>query len=98
MVMYEDFGRGVATIFEQNAWQTTVEISVAGMTSTDVVHIIDAVIEACATSSIPLKGVVVDAGLIAMPADAEFWNAFMRKGVVVVVDIHLDDKILVRRK
>lgn len=98
MVMNKEFGLAVASAFEQNAWQKTVEISVVGKTSQEVNAIIDSVIEACAAQSIALKGIAVDAGLVAMPASSEFWNAFIRKGVVVVVDINLDDKVVVRRK
>lgn len=77
--------------------QKEFEIETAALTSRQVRELIDAVFDAGEASGVTIKGVLVDPMQIPLPADAEFLNAFRQRGRLIVVDINLDDKVIVKR-
>jgi hypothetical protein len=87
----------VADTFASVAAPKEVSVTTLGMTSTDVVAIIDAIFEACEARGTKLKGIVVDAFNYRLPADAEYINATHRGGRLIIADINLNDEIRVRR-
>lgn len=97
MVQHEQYANTVASMFAGSSWQTAIELSTVGFSAVDVERVIDAIIEKCRERGIGLKGIVVDAGLITLPSSADFQNAFFKNGALIVVDININDRIVVRR-
>lgn len=80
-----------------NAAQQEIEIDTAALTGSQVRELIKAVFDAGEAAGVTIKGVLVDPMQIPLPADAEFLNAFRKNGRLIIVDINLDDKVIVRR-
>lgn len=91
------YGELVADTFASVAEPKEVSVTTLGMTSTEVVAIIDAIFETCEGRGTRLKGIVVDAFNYKLPADAEYINATHRNGRLIIADINLNDEIMVRR-
>jgi hypothetical protein len=94
----EEIGRAVADTLVANPDQKSIEIDTPGMTGRDVGELIDAVYDACAAAGVSVKGVKVDPMQHPLPAGAQYVNAYMREGRLIVVDLEVDDKVVVRRK
>jgi hypothetical protein len=94
----EELGRAVADTLAANPDQKTIEIDTPGMTSRNVGKLIDAIYDACAAAGVTVKGVKVDPMQHPLPAEAQYVNAYMRDGRLIVVDLEVDDKVVVRRK
>lgn len=97
MVNVIDLGQVVADTLASNPWQKAITVSTDGMTSTEVAELVDAVANACNALGVGLRGIVVDAALLAMPSNAPFGNAFYRSGRLIVVDINLNDAVVIHR-
>lgn len=97
MTLPPGFGQAVADILLNNPWQQAVDVSLAGMAPADVAATLDDVVNACRSSGVALKGIAVDAGLIARPANPPFQNAWFRHGELIVADVNMNDAMVVRR-
>lgn len=78
--------------------QKTIEIETPGMSSDEVLALVNAVYTKCAEASVTVKGVKVDPMQLGLPATAEFGNGFLSNGRLIIVDLDVDDKVIVRRK
>ena len=87
----------MADTFASVAAPKEVSVTTLGMTSAEVVGIIDGIFEACEARGTKLKCVVVDAFNYKLPPDAEYINATHRNGRLIIADINLNDEIRVRR-
>jgi hypothetical protein len=90
--------RAASELLTDNPHQLTIEIDTPEYTSAEVLALIDAIYEECAHAGVIVKGVRVDPMQVLLPANAEFVNAFLRRGRLVIVDLDVDDKLIVRRK
>lgn len=97
MVNATDIAEVVADVFGKNTWQKSIEVSTEGMENREVAALVDAIFAACEDADVKLKGVIVDPCQLPRPDDAAFENAFYRNGRLVIVDLNLDDRIIVRR-
>lgn len=97
MILPSDFGTAVTAIFNQNEWQSAIEISTAGMRPEDVPIMVDDIAESCKDAKITLQAIVVGLNLISLPADAPYANAWYKHGSMIVIDVNLHDKVIVRR-
>ena len=88
----------VANTLAANPDQRWIEVDTQGMTGRDVGALIDAVYDACAAVGVMLKGVRVDPMQFPLPSGAQFLNAYLRDGRLIIVDLEVDDKVVVRRK
>jgi hypothetical protein len=59
--------------------------------------LIDAVYEACAAAGVTVKGVKVNPMQHPLPARAQYINAYVRDERLIVVDLKVDDKVVVRQ-
>lgn len=75
-----------------------LDIATPGMIAGDILALIDAVFDASDAAGIALKGVKVDPMQVALPTDAPYQNAFVRRGRLIVVDLDVDDRVIVRRR
>lgn len=94
----EELGRAVADTLAANPDQKSIEISTSGMTGREVGGLIDAIYDACAAAGVTVKGVKVDPMQYPLPPEAQYINAYIRDGRLIVVDLEIDDKVIVRRK
>lgn len=90
--------RTVADTLAADPDQKSFEIDTRGMTGRDVGALIDAIYDACAAAGVTVKGVKVDPMQHSLPAGAQYVNAYVRDGRLIIVDLELDDKVVVRRK
>lgn len=90
--------RAASEVLVGNPTQLTIEIDTPEHSPAEVLALIDAIYEECAHVAVIVKGVRVDPMQVLLPADAEFVNAFLRRGRLVIVDLDVDDKLIVRRK
>ncbi len=90
--------RTVADTLVAHPNQKTIEIDTLGMSSREVLAIVDAIYTECEAAGVMVKGMKVDPTQIGLPANAEFPNGFLRNGCLIVVDLDVDDKVIVRRK
>lgn len=97
MVEQREIARAAVDILVANSVQREVEIDTAALSRAQVRELIDAVFEEAAAAGVSIKGLVVDPMQVPLPSDAEFINAFRRKGQLVFVDINVDDKVIVKR-
>ena len=98
MPEFEGLGRAVADTLAANPDQKSIEIDTPGMTGRDVGRLIDAIYDACAAAGVTVKGVKVDPRQHPLPAGAQYVNAYIRDGRLIVVDLEVDEKVVVRRK
>lgn len=98
MLDLEELGRVVAETLAANPDQKSIEIDTPGMTGRDVGELIDTIYDACAAAGVTVKGVKVDPMQHPLPAGAQYVNAYLRDGQLIVVDLDVDDKVIVRRK
>ncbi|WP_406239938.1 hypothetical protein ACF3NX_13055 (plasmid) [Acetobacter orientalis] len=94
----KELGRVVADTLAANPDQKSIEVSTSGMTGREVGGLIDAIYDACAAAGVTVKGVKVDPMQHPLPPGAEYINAYIRNGRLIVVDLDVDDKVVVRRK
>lgn len=94
----EQLAREAVEILASKPHQKTIEIDTPGMTGGDVSRLIDAVYDASAAAGVALKGVKVDPMQLPLPAGAQYVNAYIREGRLIIVDLDLDDMVVVRRK
>ena len=78
--------------------QKTIEIGTPGMSSLEVFALVDAIYTKCEAAGVMVKGVKVDPMQLGLPENAEFLNGFLRNGRLIIIDIEVDDKVIVRRK
>lgn len=97
MVDVAELDETIADVMVKHGWQKSVEVSTSGMTTVEVSSLVDAIATASRAKGLRLKGIIVDAGLLAMPADAPFENAFYRNSQLIIADVNLNDTIIVRR-
>lgn len=90
--------RAAADQLAANPDQKTIDIETPGMSSCDVLAIVDAIFTECEVAGVMVKGVKVDPMQLGLPANAEFCNGFLRNGRVIIVDLDVDDRVIVRRK
>ncbi|HEX4694461.1 hypothetical protein [Sphingomonas sp.] len=93
-----ELARAVADTLAANPDQKSIEIDTPGLTSRDVDALIGAVYDACAAAGVIVKGVKVDPMQHPLPSGAQYINAYVRDGRLIVIDLELDDKVIVRRK
>lgn len=98
MIDSSEMARTVADTLVANPAQKSIEIETPGMSSRDILALIDAIFSEAAAVGVEVKGVRVDPTQLGLPTNAEFINAFLRDGRLIVVDIEVDDKVIVRRK
>ena len=94
----DELGRAVADALAANPDQKSIEIDTPGMTGHDIGVLIDAIYDACAAAGVTIKGVKVDPIQHPLLMGAQYVNAYMRDGRLIVVDLEVDDKVVVRRK
>jgi hypothetical protein len=94
----EELGRAVAHTLALNPDQKSIEIDTPGMTGREVGELIDAIYDACAAAGVTVKGVKVDPMQHPLPAGAQYVNAYFHGERLIVVDLEVDDKVVVRRK
>lgn len=88
----------MADTLASNPDQKVIEVETAGMTGRQVGELINAIYDACAAAGVTLKGVKVDPIQHPLPAGAQYANAYMRDGRLIVIDLEVDDEVVVRRK
>lgn len=93
-----ELARAVADTLAADPDQNWIEVDTPGMTGRDVGELIDAIFDACAAAGVTLKGVKVDPMQHPLPADAQYPNAYVRGDRLIIVDLEVDDKVVVRRK
>lgn len=93
-----ELARAVADTLAANPGQKSIELDTPGMTGRDVGKLIDAIYDACAAAGVTVKGVKVDPMQHPLPTGAQYVNAYVRDGRLIVVDLEVDDKVVVRRK
>lgn len=94
----DDIARHVAEALSKNQDQKTLEIDTSGMQSSQVWSLIDAIYTKCEEVGVSVKGIKVDPMQVPLPKNADYLNAFTDRGRLIVVDIEVDDKVIVRRK
>jgi hypothetical protein len=90
--------RIVADTLVERPDQKTIEIETPGMSSSEVLALVDAIYTKCEAAGVMVKGVKVDPMQLGLPENGEFLNGFLRNGRLIIVDLEVDHKVIVRRK
>jgi|GEM_PF-6666632 hypothetical protein len=95
---FDEIARAVADALAANPDQKSIEIDTPGMTGRDICVLIDAIYDECTAAGVTVKGIKVDPMQLPLPREAQYANAYVRDGRLIVVDLEVDDKVVVRRQ